>query len=119
MTRYYTTAANEELFAIYKGTSASGSPILTKQGTIGDNSHTYAYSLCISRGYSYYITYHDLGNNGWSAGSYIQITTGELTLYKGRLATGSYGSDVIVYPFCLSNEIEAVVTRQYGAVSPN
>ena len=116
ITRHYTTGADEESFAIYQDSLTTGDLMIMSYGSELDTSKTYKYPLCMLKGYSYFMAFYDTGNNGWSDGSYIQITVGEFTLYKGRQSTGNYESDAFVYPSCSSNEIEAAIIRQYGSV---
>ena len=113
VTRYYTSAASEESFAIYNGADESGDLMLSKQGTSADDFHTYTYPICISRGNPYYITLYDSGYNCWSAGSYIQITVGEITIYHSRLSINISDEDIFSFPLCMSDEVEAVITRHY------
>ena len=57
--RVYTTAAEEESFKIYKGTSTSGTLLLSVQGTTSDNNQTNYYSFCMIPDQIYLILYQD------------------------------------------------------------
>ncbi len=112
--QYGSYDAYRESFRIYKGTSTSGTLIMSKQGYGAYNNRQYSYSICIEPNQSYYIQYQDSYGDGWNSGSYIQIMNGDnIIFFEGRLASGSSGSDTFIYKSCQSNEIEATLIRQY------
>lgn len=73
VTRQYGSDANQEYFRIYP--SSYSSNILTAiRGLNSDNYKTQYYSICLEPGKQYQILYQDIGHNGWSTNSYVQIT---------------------------------------------
>ena len=114
--QYGNSNAPEESFSLYKGTSSSGTLILSKQGTEADNDMLISYPICIELNQSYYIEFNDSSNNGWNGNSYVHILYEDNSIYQGRLTSGNFNSDTFIYSTnsCSSNEIEATLIRKYG-----
>lgn len=114
--QYGNSNAPEESFSLYKGTSSSGTLILSKQGTEADNDMLISYPICIEPNQSYYIEFNDSSNNGWNGNSYVHILYEDNSIYQGRLTSGNFNSDTFIYSTnsCSSNEIEATLIRKYG-----
>ena len=114
--RQYGTNATQESVRLYQGSSSMGNLLFRQQGALAYEYGQYEYSICLTRGQYYYVSYADSDDYGWSIGSYVQIIANGFSLFKGYYESTEDSEDysIFYYPLCDSNEVEARLVRQYG-----
>ena len=115
VTREYNNYAEEESFKIYKGSSSSGTLILSKSGSSSYSNKQYTYNICIEPDQAYFIQYS--ASYGWNGNSNLRVSVGSNVIYQGHLSSGSSGSDTFIYHPCSSSEILVTIARQYGSIN--
>lgn len=117
LTRHYSSNAHEELIQLYQ---SSSNKFLTIMGLNSDNYKSISYPICIKPNVAYTIYYYDHGKNGWSSGSYVEVSYQNYTIFKGSLEK-NVESDYIsktnsfIYTECSSNQKQGTLTRHYSS----